>query len=59
MTIETLTQKTAHLTTEQLRDLADSAERIAVRYAQTEGQTARTAAAWMLARCYGAIVAAR
>ena len=59
MTIETLTQKTAHLTTEQLRDLAQSAERIAVRYAQTEGQTARTAAAWMLARCYSAILAAR
>lgn len=59
MTIEMLTEKTAHLTRAQLRELAESAERIAVRYAQTEGQTARTAAAWMIARCYCAILAAR
>ena len=57
--IETLTQKTAHLTNQQLRDLAESAERVALESARTEGATPKTAGAWFLWRCYSAILAAR
>lgn len=59
MSIETLTARTAHLSTARLRALVESAERVALESARTEGASAKTAGAWFLWRCYSAILAAR